>query len=220
MTEVEVSDDVDDVEGEPVAEVDAGPEVVEAPPATRLPVWSLILMAALLIVAVGASVIAANADASRRRAANDRAAVADTSGRLATALSTYDYRSFDATKQRVLRLATGSFAGEYEKAVGALASLITETKATSEATVSDVFVGEIADGKARSIVVVEIRGTGLAGPRVSVDNYVELSLVKVEGVWKVDGVSNLNLGVASTPTAGGGSSTSAPAPATTTSSVG
>lgn len=186
----------------------------------RLPGWAVALILGLLVIAVITSVLAANATAARRRQEADRIAVADTAGRLATALSTYDYRSFDATKKRVLALSTGSFSAEYEKAVGALASLIAETKATSEATVSDVFVSEIDGGKAKSIVVVEIRGSGVSGPRVSVDNYVELSLVKVEGVWKVDGVSNLNLGVASSPGSGTTPPSTAPPAPTTTATVG
>ena len=64
-------------------------------------------------------------------------------------------------------------------------------------------------------MVLEIRASGVGGPRVSVDNDVDLSLVKVEGEWKVDGVRNLNLGVAggggaAPPAAGPAASTAAP----------
>jgi hypothetical protein len=158
-------------------------------------------MVLLAAVALGASLLAANATSARNRDREDRQAVEEVAGRLATALSTYDYRDFEATKRRVLALSTGAFATEYERAVGALVSLIDQTKATSEATAVDVYVGNLDGGKASAIVVIEIRASGVGGPRVSVDNYVDLSLVKVEGQWRVDGVRNLNLGVAGGGTA-------------------
>lgn len=177
-----------------------------------------VLVAVLVLVALATSVIAADAVADRNRERRDRQAVEEVAGRLATALSTYDYRSFESTKQRVLDLSTGAFATEYERAVAALASLIDQTQATSQATAGDVFVGNLGDGRASAIVVIEIRANGIGGPRVSVDNYVDLSLVKVEGEWRVDGVRNLNLGVSgggtATPPATGPS-----APGTTTAST-
>ena len=184
----------------------------------RVPPLLWAAMALLAVLALGSSLLAADATADRNREQRDRQEVEEVAGRLATALSTYDYRDFEATKRRVLMLSTGAFASEYERAVGALSSLIDQTKATSEATAGDVFVGDLGDGKASAIVVLEIRASGVGGPRVSVDNYVDLSLVKVEGEWKVDGVRNLNLGVAgggatAPPAAGPPPSTAAPEPA-------
>ena len=140
--------------------------------------WALV--AVLAVVALTTSVLAAQTSSHKRRDEADRRNVSDTAGRLATALSTYDYRSFDATKGRVLSVSTGRFADEYNRAVGALSSVIAETKAVSEATVTDVYVSDIHRGSAKAIVVVEIRATGVSGPRLSIDNYVDLNLVKVE----------------------------------------
>jgi hypothetical protein len=162
----------------------------------RVPPLLWAVVALLAAVALVTSLLAARATAERDRDRRDRRAVEEVAGRLATALSTYDYRDFDATKRRVLALSTGAFASEYGKAVEALASLIDQTKATSEATADDVFVGNLDAGRASAIVVLKIQATGVGGPRLSVDNYVDLSLVKVNGDWRVDGVKNLNLGVA------------------------
>ncbi len=203
---------VDDIPGE-VDEAPAIPagrpepasarKVSAAGAGRRTPAVLWAALALLTAIALITSVLAASATAARNRDRADRRAVEEVAGRLATALSTYDYRDFEATKRRVLALSTGAFASEYERAVGALASLIDQTKATSEATAGDVFVGNLGAGKASAIVVLEIRASGVGGPRVSVDNYVDLSLVKVEGEWKVDGVRNLNLGVAGgAPSAG------------------
>lgn len=183
-----------------------------AGPGRQVPPLLWAALALLGVLALTTSLLAADATADRNRERRDRQAVEEVAGRLATALSTYDYRDFEATKRRVLMLSTGAFASEYERAVGALSSLIDQTKATSEATAVDVFVGDLGEGKASAIVVLEIRASGVGGPRVSVDNYVDLSLVRVDGEWRVDGVRNLNLGVA-----GGGSATppaSGPPPST------
>lgn len=209
----------------PLAEPDGEPVRTEVddlrPPARaarRVPASLWAVVALLVVIALGTSLLAADGTADRNRDRQDRKAVEEVSGRLATALSTYDYRDFEATKRRVLALSTGAFANQYERAVGALASLIDQTKATSEATAGDVFVGSIDEGKASAIVVLEIRAAGVGGPRVSVDNYVDLSLVKVEGEWRVDGVRNLNLGVAGSGTAAPGATRPAtpdPAPTST-----
>ena len=187
-----------DVVDEPAAARPRPEPAAPAAPAARrsVPPAMWVAVAVLAAIALATSILAASATAARERDRRDRQQVEEVAGRLATALSTYDYRDFEATKRRVLALSTGAFASEYERAVGALASLIDQTKATSEATAGDVFIGNLGEGKASAIVVIEIRANGVGGPRVSVDNYVDLSLVKVEGSWKVDGVRNLNLGVA------------------------
>ena len=214
---VDVADRRADARPEPAAR--AAPVAAPEGGRGRVPAVMWVALAILGAIALTTSILAASATAARERDRKDRQDVEEVAGRLATALSTYDYRDFEATKRRVLALSTGAFASEYERAVGALASLIDQTKATSEATAGDVFVGNLGDGKASAIVVIEIRASGVGGPRVSVDNYVDLSLVKVEGEWKVDGVRNLNLGVAGGGTSPGRGVPGAPAasaPATPT----
>jgi len=97
------------------------------------------------------------------------------------------------------------------KAFAGLSELIRTTRSRATATVKDVFVGQLDDEAARVITVVDADIKGTAGQREAPDSYVLLDLVKVDGTWKVDGVTSLNFnrpGVAEPPGApeGGGDS--------------
>jgi hypothetical protein len=126
------------------------------------------------------------------------------SGELATALLTYDFEHLDASRDRVLARATGKFRKEYEAAFdGGLRTLITETKAKSRGTVTDIFVSDIDDRTASTIVVANAVADGTAGRRASLASYIQLDLVEVGGRWRVDGVTNLTFNQG----AGGGAGT-------------
>ena len=153
--------------------------------------WAI--AAILAVVTLVSLLVAANAQSDSRADRRDRENAMATATRLATALSTYDHRDFEASKRRVHELATGAFLQDYDDKVGGLAEVIRVAQATSEAVVRDVFISEIEDGRARALVHYDIRGSGVGGTRLQLGNWVDLSLVKVEGRWLVDGVQNLNL---------------------------
>ena len=139
--------------------------------------------------------------------------VEEVAGRFATALLTYDHAKLDETRDAVLALSTGKFRKEYEQAfAGGLEVLITETKATSEGTVTDVYVSDVEEDTASAIVVANVRVSGTAGDRRTAASYIQLELVRVSGAWRVDGVTNLNFGQNS----GAGAVPAAPTTSTTT----
>jgi Mce-associated membrane protein len=187
----------------------AGEPAEGAPRRSRL----LAVLCVVLAVAVLGLALAAAAFASRLHAErSSRQQVEDVSGRFAAALLTYDYTNLDPSKKKVLSLSTGKFQKEYEQAfTGGLDTLFKETQARSAGTVNDVFVGEIDHGTVTSIVVVDAVAAGTSGTRRLVSSYIELQLVKVNGAWKVDGVTNLNLGAAGSDTPGLTTATTAPA---------
>jgi Mce-associated membrane protein len=167
-----------------------------------LPLLAALVLAALLAVAVVAAVQRQQLAAER----DDRKEIERVSGELATALLTYDFEHLDATRQRVLARATGKFRKEYQAAFdGGLTTLLTETKATSRGTVTDIYVGDIEDKSASVIVVANAVADGTAGRRASLGSYIQLDLVEVGGRWRVDGVTNLtfNSGASTTPTTAG-----------------
>jgi hypothetical protein len=170
--------------------------------------------AGLLVVATFFGVMAARFNSQLHDERNERDDVQAVAARMATALLTYDYRDLDASKERVLADATGRFKKEYEQAfTTSLAVLIKETKAQSKATVTDLFVSDVAEGAAGALVVVSSERKGVGGSVPAATSYIQLDLVKVNGAWKVDNVTNLNF------TAAGGDAARSPsaAPSTTTS---
>jgi Mce-associated membrane protein len=213
-----VVDDVaaDDVAAEDAAAEDAPAEEAEPergraaddPERARRRIRALTLgCLALFLLSVGLAVTAAVLSSQLHRDRSDRDAVRSTAGRFATALLTYDYRNLEAAKKRVLALSAGKFRQEYQQAYsGGLDVLITQTKARSEVTVTHLYVSDVSHDQAEAVVVVNQTSSGTTGTHPVIDQYVQLSLVKVGGQWKVDNVTNL------TDTQPASSSTSTTAP--------
>lgn len=140
-----------------------------------------------------------------------------TAGQFAEALVTYDFEDPDRHRDQVLSFATGSFREEYEDAFDqGLAQIISEVEAVSQGFVNTVYLSELDDGSAQAVVAVDIEHDGAGGPRTLYDIYFRLTLVEVDGEWKVDQVTDLNFGQDAAPAGG-----QAPADATesTTTSV-
>lgn len=155
------------------------------------PLAAFLVLLAVLVVAVVATVQRQELAAER----DDRREIERVSGELAAALLTYDFEDLDASRDRVLARSTGKFRKEYEDAFeSGLRTLLTETQASSRGTVTDIFVGDIDDSAASSIVVANAVADGTSGRRASLASYIQLDLVEVGGRWRVDGVTNLTFG--------------------------
>jgi hypothetical protein len=182
---------------EAAAEAEPGSE--EPGRAAKSRRWVPWAVAAFLAVACLVSLlVAASAQSDARSERADREAAFEAASRLTTAMLTYDYRDFDATKERVFALSTGVFRQQFEEGAGSVAESARLAQGTSEGIVRDVFLSELDDGRARAVVHFDIRGTGIGGTRLQVGNFIDLSLVKVEGRWLVDGVQYLNFPPAQT----------------------
>ena len=161
---------------------------------------------ALFILAVVLAVLAATFRSDLAAERDDRDQVQRVSGELATALLTYDYRDLDGWKERVLVNATGTFRRTFEDTFSAsLEPIVTEVQGSSTATVKEIFLGDITESSSTAIVVADTVANGTAGRRSSFDTYIQLDLVKVGERWKVNDVTNLNLG--QPEGAGGGNGT-------------
>jgi Mce-associated membrane protein len=174
------------------------PDDLAPGPGRRSRAW-MAAAGVLAVAVIGLSLVAATLASSSSAERGDRRQVEDVSGRFATALLTYDYQDLKTAKARVLALSTGKFKAEYEQAfTGGLDKLFTETQARSAGTVEQIFVGDIEDDSVTTVVVVNAVAKGSAGSRRLISSYIQLQLVKVKGRWRVDGVTNLNLGAPST----------------------
>ena len=137
--------------------------------------------------------------------------VRQVAGEFGAATLTYDYRDLAPFKRRMNAYATGTFRRQLQEGLKGLETLITQLKSRSEATVKRIYVSEIDEHGASALVVVEARAqNGEDPPRTLEEAYIELQLVKVDGRWRIDGVSTLDLGQAAAGPAVPG------APATTT----
>jgi Mce-associated membrane protein len=151
-----------------------------------------VLCVLLAVVAVVLAVTAVSLRSELDDERNDRRDVAEVAGAFSEAILSYDFEHLDATKQRVLDLATGDFAADFEQSFEGLSALVEAVKGQATATVQDDFVGDVGDGQATVITVVDLAATGSGGDRTVPDSYIRLSLVRVDGAWKVDGLTSLN----------------------------
>jgi len=201
---------------EPEAEPGLEPDESASKPPSRALVRGLAVLAVLFLAGtVAMAVLAAHEHSRVSSTVDNRTAAEQVASRMASALVTFDYTKLDRTKATVISLATGKFRKEYEQAFGGLQALLTQTKARSTGVVKDVFLSSINDNTTTAVVQLDQTVEGSFGNRRQLDSYVQLSLVKVSGHWRVDDVTNLNFGqsVGQTPVPGGATTpTTSPPP--------
>jgi hypothetical protein len=203
----------------PAQDVDDQPDAVTADPgprpsSTRGPAFIVAVSLAVLF-AVAAAVLAVLVV---RTGGDDQEDLRAAAGRFGEALVTYDYHDPTAHRDAVLGLATGSFRQDYQDAFDqGLSDIITEVQAVSTGTVNEVYLTSVDAGQARAIVSLDIEVSGTSGQRTLLDQYVLLTLIDLDGTWKVDQVTDLSFPTAgtTTPPVTGGTTTTTTAPAPT-----
>ncbi|MEY2475214.1 MAG: Mce-associated rane protein [Actinomycetota bacterium] len=169
----------------------------------------IVVAAALLVVATFLGVLAARYNAELNRERDERQEVEQVAARFSAAFFTYDYRTLDASLERIKRDATRKYGGDFERVFKtSIATLITATQARSSGTITDVFLGSIDDETASALTVVNVQREGAGGRLPLAGQYLQLDLVKQRGAWRVDNVTAVDLTQ---------SGESAPAATTTTS---
>lgn len=171
-------------------EVDAG-RASTAPPRRR---GRVVLALAVLVAIAAVAGIAAlwTSRADLRREVDRRDEVAAVAGRFAEALLTYDHEDLVASRDAVTDLATDRFAAEYADAFDAgLGGQIESLEAVSSATVREVFVARSDGDTARAIVIADSEIVSSAGSRGAVGTYLDMTLVRLDGRWRVDDVTSV-----------------------------
>jgi Mce-associated membrane protein len=192
-----------------VADESSEPEgtTEQASRATRgVPLWAALLLAVLLVVAAIAALMLSHRDNSLQAKANNTQAVAKTASGLGQALLSYNAADLAASRSRVLALATASFTRTYNQDfTKSLDGSITALKATSSATVRDVYVTNVVGTTAKAIVVVDFETKSKAGDRKVLGTNLQMDLVDLNGRWKVNSVTVISATSESqTPTAPSG----------------
>jgi Mce-associated membrane protein len=185
----------------------------------------LLALAVLVAIAAVAGIAALwTSRADLRSEVDRRDEVASVAGRFAEALLTYDHEDLVASRDAVTDLATDRFAAEYVDAFNAgLGVQIEALEAVSSATVREVFVARFVGNTARAIVIADSEIVSSAGSRGAVGTYLDMTLVRLDGQWRVDDVTSVaNAGSRLDPVPGSDADADADADAgagTTTTSV-
>ncbi|MEV4078964.1 hypothetical protein AB0J43_01555 [Nonomuraea fuscirosea] len=108
------------------------------------------------------------------------------------ALLSYDYRDLQTTRSTLAAQATGDFLATYDTAFGGtMAQVIVKLKATSQATVREVYLADVDEATAHAIVVVDQQVNSSQAIRSVRDSHLKISLVKEKGSWKIHDVTAL-----------------------------
>ena len=174
------------------AERQAEPEGDAASPAERHRLVVALAGVAIVAVVLALAVVAV---AQWRRADHlhhteaVRHDVANTAGRFGQALLSYDFNDLTASRNRVLALATSSLSQNYTTAfTNGLDATITQLKARASATVRNVYLDDINGDRTQAVVTLDSQVNSTGGSRQTVGSYLQLSMLRQAGRWKVDQV--------------------------------
>jgi hypothetical protein len=124
---------------------------------------------------------------ARQTERDETAALRDVSGSTIAALTSYDYQNLDQWKRAVLAHATGSFQNQFQAGFSGFEQTYVAEHNRATGTIQGVWVGPVDAGKATTVVLVQITVTSLTGTH-SLEPYVQVTLLKVAGAWRVDDV--------------------------------
>lgn len=163
--------------------------------------WMRLLAIAVVVAAVLTVVVLKWIEASRLADEQEaRDAVASKAGEFGIALLSYEHGALTEARDRVLRLATGSFAETYAAAFSAgLKQTIDKVQADASADVRDVFVADVGENMANAIVLLDSKVESEAGVREVTGLYLQVELIKEGDDWKVSNVKSVAGGTGVTP---------------------
>lgn len=184
--------------------------------------WPWVALA-LAVVAVAAGVVAlgASGDADDLRSERaDRREVARVAAAFGEAYLSYDFDDVEASSAAVTALATEAFAESFaETSAPGIEELFATLQTSTVATTDEVFVGDVGEGRARALVVVDVAASSTASEQQLSDLSFVLDLVEVAGEWRVDAVAPAPQADIGDP-AGPGATTPTTAPGTATTTPG
>jgi hypothetical protein len=156
-------------------------------PARHQPHWSMVVCVLLALAALALALVALQQRRARQGDQAQTNELRDVSGRTIAALTSYDYQHLDQWKSSVLADATGSFQDQFTSGFSGFEQTYVAEHNRGTGTVEGVWVGPVASGKATAVVLVQVAVTSLTGTH-SLEPYVQVTLLKVAGRWRVDDV--------------------------------
>jgi hypothetical protein len=155
----------------------------------RRPRWAFILIPLVALAAVAVAALgwseASDANAELEDAADARRVAAE----FGEAYLSFDTDDVDGATDRLLSLATETFADEFETTrAPSIEELFAAGDTVTRASVQDVFAGEVDGDRARALVVVDIDASGPEGEQRLVGLSFVLEMVREDSTWLVDAV--------------------------------
>jgi len=129
-------------------------------------------------------------------ASTDRTEISTTAARMAEAITAVDESGNGTMAATVDQLGTAPVIDQYKGISTTIRNELATFKLRSiRGTVKDVYVGNIDAAESRVIVKLDLVFVG-DNTRVVPDQYLDMTLAKLDGQWKVDNVQVLNVQLA------------------------
>ena len=188
----------------------------EGPPQKRISsaVFIGVTIAAVVFAVIAVvSVLLALHERGKTDTSGDRTQISTTAARVAEAITAMDDTGNGTSGATVDQLGTNSVVDQYKEISDKIRQVMGPLKLKSiRGTVKEVYVGDVENAESRVIVRLDLVYVG-DNTRVIPDQYLDMTLAKLDGAWKVDNVQVLNVALA-----GGAPSTTTTAPANSSSS--
>lgn len=149
---------------------------------------------ALFLVAVGLAALATSLGSALERERDTHEDLRVATARFVTALLTYDYKDLEASKAAVLAMTSPSLRAKYDQQFPLLADTVTKNQARAAARVTRIYIGPNDEDAATVIAVADAAAETKRGSTATVESFFQLQLVRIEGRWLVDEVTNVKVG--------------------------
>ncbi|RJL34308.1 hypothetical protein [Bailinhaonella thermotolerans] len=161
--------------------------------------WAMRVLGVAVVLALAATITTAVILWREKTRLTDekdaRAAVATVASQWADVLTSYDYKNFQATRDRALAIASRDYAKPLKTMLSDLEAVVTGLQASARNDVTDVMIGGVDDNRATAIVTVDYAVTSpKTGTRRVDDLYLEVKLVREKNRWLVGESSHISAG--------------------------
>jgi hypothetical protein len=163
---------------------------------------TLLALAALFLAGtVVMTVVAASLASDLHGEGDRRDAVSALSSSFGARFLTYDGARLADARRSVAELSTARLRGDYASAMAKVGPALESSRSQARATVTGVYVGDLHDRRAASVVTVDVVVRAAAQPERRQRQVLALTLVRAGGDWRVDAVTDLRTTPATTTAA-------------------
>jgi len=175
-------------------------EMFPPPPAVRTGSSAAVIVfsivAGLLVLACVGLLVLLVRDRATKDSSSDRTEISTTAARVAEAITAVDESGNGTLAATVDQLGTAPVVDQYKQISSTIRNELATFKLKSiRGTVKDVYVGNVDSAESRVIVRLDLVFVG-DNTRVVPDQYLDMTLAKLDGQWKVDNVQVLNVQLA------------------------
>jgi hypothetical protein len=197
--DVDVVEDVEDVEdADEPNDADDANEVRVARTPRRVSGFVVASIAAgvFAVLSIVLVAIVVNDHSKTDSGSGDRTEISTTAARVAEALTAVDPVANNSASATIQQLGTAPVLQQYNEINGAVQKLMAPLKLQSiRGKVQEVYVGTVDQSEATAIVRIDLILVG-DSTKVQPGYYLDVSLAKLDGVWKVDNLQLLNVTLA------------------------